>query len=166
MSHQKTLPILIAIFVMAMLLSACGSQATENKPVQIVATPAGDIKLAEVFATHDPTLLSSGTPVPNYFPAGLDKVYLGIKFSKQGEDTSKFNLDYELDYKGVKLETEFDSQPANWKEQASGLDVVIIPVRKKDGSAFADGPYQAKIFINGELIALLNFTISSATATP
>lgn len=166
MTPHKILQILIAICIMAMLLSACSPQAAENKPVQIIATPAGDIQLAEVFATYNPTLLDSGTQVPNTFPTGLDKVYLGIKFNKQGQDTSKFNLNYELDYKGVKLDTEYDSSPTNWKEQASGLDVVIMPVRKKDGSAFADGPYQAKLFINGELIALLNFTVSNATPAP
>jgi hypothetical protein len=151
---------------MAMLFTACSPQAAENKPVQIIATPAGDIYLAEVFAIPDPTLLSSGTPAPVTFPSGLEKVYLGIKFNKQGQDISKFNLNYELDYKGVRLDTELDSQPASWKEQASGLDIVILPVRKKDGSAFADGPYQAKLFINGELSALLNFTVSSATPSP
>jgi hypothetical protein len=166
LTPHKILRILIAICVMAMLLSACSPQAAENKPVQIIATSAGDIQLAEVFATYDPTLLDSGTPVPNTFPSGLEKIYLGIKFNKQGQDISKFNLNYELNYKGVKLDTEFDSQPTNWKEQASGQDVVIMPVRKKDSTAFADGPYQGKIFINGELIALLNFTVSSATPAP
>lgn len=158
--------ILIAVFVMAMLVSACSPQAAGNKPVQIIATPAGDIQLAEVFATHNPTLLDSGTPLPNAFPSGLDKVYLGIKFNKRGQDTSKFNLNYELDYKGVRLDTELDGQPASWTEQASGLDVVILPIRKKDAGAFADGPYQAKLFINGELTALLNFTVSRATPVP
>lgn len=151
---------------MAMLFSACSPPAANNKPVQIIATPAGDIQIAEVFATYNPTLLDSGTPVPNTFPSGLEKIYLGVKFNKQGQDISKFNLNYELDYKGLKLDTEFDSQPTSWKEQTSGLDVIIMPVRNKDGSAFADGPYQAKLYINGDLFALLNFSVNNATPAP
>jgi len=119
-----------------------------------------------VFATHNPVLLSGGTPAPNIFPSGLDKVYLGLKFKSPGEAESRFQVDYELNYKGIELETEFDSQPTSWTEQASGAEVVILPVRQKDGSAFGDGPYQAKIFVDGQMIALVNFTIGNATPAP
>jgi hypothetical protein len=44
--------------------------------------------------------------------------------------------------------------------------VVILPIRMADDSAFADGPYQAKLGIDGKLIALLNFTIGGSAPTP
>lgn len=166
MNPRKTFRYLISVLALASLLSACSPSKVENLPVQIVATPSGDIELVEVFATHNPILLSSGTPAPNIFPSGPDKIYLGIKFKSPGAEASRFQLDYELTYKGIQLETEFDSQPTSWTEQASGAEVVILPVRQKDGSAFGDGQYQAKIFLDGQHIAVLNFTIGNPTPAP
>jgi hypothetical protein len=166
LSQRKTLQIFILFLALASLLAACSSGSPENKPVQIVATPAGDIELVEVFATHDPTLLSSGTPIPNNFPPGLDKIYLGIKFKKHGPDVSQLKMNYELTYKGVPLETELESHPYTWTEETSGSEVVALPVRMVDGSAFGDGQYQAKILIDGQLIALLNFTLGGTPTAP
>jgi hypothetical protein len=66
----------------------------------------------------------------------------------------------------VKLETELESHPYTWTEETSGSEVVALPVRRVDGSAFGDGQYQAKILLDGQLIALLNFTVGGATPTP
>lgn len=162
MNPRKTLQFVLSFIALAVLLAACSPGEIENQPVQIVATPNGDIQLVQVFATHNPLLLDGGTPPPNIFPAGIDKVYLGLKFVSPGTEASRFAVDYQLSYKGLPLETEFDSQPTSWTEQASGVEVVVLPVRRKDGQALGDGPYQAKIFIDGQLIALLNFSLSNA----
>jgi hypothetical protein len=156
----------LILLALAILLAACNPKSAENEPVQIIATPSGDIELVEVFATHNPMLLSNGTPMPNNFPSGLDKIYLGIKFKKHGQDVSQMKMSYDLTYKGVELETDFDSHPQSWTEQASESEVVILPIRKVDGSAFGDGQYQAKITLDGQLIALLNFTIGGAQTAP
>lgn len=166
MKPRKTLQFVVSIFALAVLLAACSPGEIENQPVQIMATPQGDLQLVQVFATDNPALLESATPPPNLFPSGIEKVYLGIKFISPGKEASRFAVDYQLSYKGLPLETEFDSQPSSWNEQASGAQVVILPVRRKDGQALGDGPYQAKIFINKQMVALLNFTISNLTPTP
>lgn len=166
MSPRTTLFSLLTLLALAGFLSACGSAGVENAPVEILATPSGDIELVEVFATHNPMLLSSGTPIPNNFPTGLDKIYLGIKFKKHGQDVSQMKMNYELTYKGIDLETRLESHPYSWTEQVSQAEVVTLPIVKADGSAFGDGPYQAKIIIDGQLIALLNFTIGGTQPAP
>jgi hypothetical protein len=75
-------------------------------------------------------------------------------------------MNYELTYKGVPLETELESHPYTWTEETSGSEVVALPVRMVDGSAFGDGQYQAKILIDGQLIALLNFTLGGTPTAP
>jgi hypothetical protein len=164
--HRRPFRFLTALLAAAFLLNACSPSAEPNPPVVILATPSGEIELVEIFATHNPTLLTSGTPAPNVFPAGVQKIYLGIKFRTLSNAAERYNLNYELSYKGLKLETEFDSQPTSWKEQNTGLEVVILPLRRADGAAFGDGQYQAKLLVNGQLVALLNFAIGGATPTP
>jgi hypothetical protein len=164
--QRKTFLTIAILLTLASLLAACSPSSAKNQPVEIVATPSGDVELVEVFATHDPMLLSSGQPLPNNFPSGLDKIYLGIKFKKHGQDVSQLKMNYDLTYKGIALETELESHPYSWTEQISQSEVVALPVRKADGSAFGDGQYQAKILLDGQLIALLNFTVNGAQPTP
>jgi hypothetical protein len=163
---RNTLTFLLTFLALSGFLPACSPKGVENAPVQIIATPSGDIELVEVFAAHSPDIISGGQPLQNNFPAGLDKIYLGIKFKKHGQDVSQLKMNYELTYKGIELETRLESHPYSWTEQASQAEVVALPVQKSDGSAFGDGPYQAKILLDGQLIALLNFAVGGAQPTP
>lgn len=145
--------------LLGLLTGGCARAEQPKELAKIVATPSDDVQLVEAFVTHNPMLLSSGTPLPNILPANLKKIYLGLKFNNLGTDVDRFKVDYRLTYKGLPVEATFDSEPASWREQGSGANVLILPIRKKDGSVFESGEYDAELLIDGKVVAMLHWRI-------
>ncbi|MFM8320302.1 MAG: hypothetical protein ACKOC5_05230 [Chloroflexota bacterium] len=143
------------------LLSGCQAAAPKTDPggARIVATPAANIELVDVFMTDNPMAYGSGTPMPTQLRTNLPKIYLGLRFRNTGPDVDQFKVDYKLFYKGLELESAYDSQPTSWTEQASGATVLILPVRKADKTPFEPGQYSAQILINQQLIAELTWRV-------
>lgn len=159
-SRRPISGLFFAFVLLAVVLSGC-SVGSVKSPVQIVATPAGDMDLVNVFMTTNPMGLDSGTPTPRNIPLNTPKIYLGLRFRSTGTNVDKFKIDYEVLYKGLPLDTEFDSQPASWTEQSSQSTVVIMPVRKADGTPFEPGQYEGRILIDGNLIATIEWQVGS-----
>lgn len=148
----------ILLVALAALLSGC--QSTQKAPsVKIIATPGGDINLVSVFLTTNPATIESGPEIQEIISSGAEKIYLGIKFQSLGPDISRFRVDYRIKYKGLILETEYDSQPSSWTEQTSNNMVVVMPVRQTDQKPFPDGPYEGQILINEKVVAELTWHI-------
>lgn len=159
---MKHIQSLILLVFMAVLLTGC-QPAQQSPSVKIVATPGGDINLVSVFLTTNPATIESGPEVQDVISSGTKKIYLGIKFQSLGKDVSRFNVDYQIKFKGLVLETEYDSQPSSWTEQSSGNLVVVLPIRQSNGEPFPDGTYEAQILINEKVVAEVRWQIGGQT---
>lgn len=157
--NNRIQPICILILLMALLASGCAGPSQPKELAKIVATPRGNVALVGAFVTHNPMLLSNGTPLPNILPPDLKKIYLGLRFKNLGSDVDRFKVDYKITYKGLVVDAALDSEPTSWKEQSSGANVLILPIRKKDGSAFASGEYDGELLIDGKVVAVLHWRI-------
>jgi len=160
----KYRPLVLSLTVLALLtllVSAC-SQVNEKPYSRIVATPGGDVQLINAFVTHDPTQLDKGELVPSFIPNNIKKIYLGIRFKNLGTDVDQFKVDYKMTYKGLEVQTEFDSQPTSWTEQSSGATVLILPIRRADKTPFTEGYYEATILIDQQEVAVLHYEIGGS----
>jgi len=154
---KRQLIILSLIALLAMLVSAC--QGSEKPYSRIVATPGGNVQLVNAFVTHDPMQLDKGELIPSLIPNNVKKIYLGIRFKNLGSDVDKFKVDYLITYKGLQVDTEFDSEPTSWTEQSSGATILILPIRRADKTPFADGVYEAQILIDQHVVAELRYKV-------
>ncbi|HVS36759.1 MAG TPA: hypothetical protein VMS17_14455 [Gemmataceae bacterium] len=128
--------------------------------VTYAGTLAQDMKLTDVYMQAGLDDLPAGKAPPTTFPSGTKEMELVLRFSQTPPDGTTFGRQIRteagsVDLKGFVFLTE--------QNNSTGELTAMLGCEPESG-AFADGDYQTTVKLNGETIALLNWTVGSSKA--
>jgi hypothetical protein len=125
--------------------------------VEFVGTPPHEFEIRDAFVYALPDQAASHLERPNRFASGTAKLTLDLRV----KDLPRLGttIRYEvLDNEGaVELEDGYFSFARLRGEGVASLDFDLRPRR----GSFKDGPHQLKLFMNGILVVVLNWTIGA-----
>jgi hypothetical protein len=160
--HRKILRVVAVTILMAasaaLRVHAAGPQGlpgVDGPRVEFIGTPPNEFEIRDAFVYALPDQAASRLDRPNRFPSGTAKLTLDLRV----KDLPRLGtmIRYEvLDNEGaVEMEDGYFSFARLQGEGVASLDFDLRPRL----GPFTDGPYQLKLFMNGILVVVLNWTI-------
>lgn len=150
--NAKKILVRIITSLIALSLSACGETATPAPPIIYVSTP--EVEIIGAYMLTDLGQLDSPETITNRFPSGITKLNFAIKLG---------SLPSELSIEVYANDTLSDISSTFWMTttSASGesTEATVSTSLKSPTGVFVDGAYQTKIYLDSELVLILNWFV-------
>ena len=123
--------------------------------VQLVAEPPQLLEIVDVFVYARPEEAARGAVRPNRFASGTRKLTLDIRVKELRRLGTVIRFDVENAAGQVEISDGMFSFARLEQEGVASMELDLVP---KNG-AYADGPYQLKLYMNDLLVAILNWSV-------
>lgn len=155
MITRKLLRLWLHWLMLSLTLAGCGGGSglpgASGAPVEFVITP--EVEVLHAFMASDYDQIEAPETASTVLPSGLSMIYCAITL-KHGVNEVSFEIFN-------------DSGPMEigegyWmtiSDHNTGQVTYSRDIPAPDGGVFADGAYQTKVYLDGELVALLNWSI-------
>ena len=152
-------PLFLVLSRLALAASAQAPLPGANGPrLQLLAKPPQLLEITDVFVYARPEEAAAGATRPNRFPSGTKQLTLDIRVKELRRLGTVIRFEVENAAGRVEINDGLFSFSRLEHESISSMQLDLIP----KAGAYADGPYQLKLFMNELLVAILNWSVEKA----
>jgi len=119
-----------------------------------VGTPLKGIEITDVIVS-DMSQSSSGAPPTQQFPSGTNTLHLDVKLKAKSPPKNKIEWELFSNDGKVGLKGAYGSTYAIPSAQIYSFGQTLDP----ESGTFPDGPYQLKLMMDGQTVAILNWSV-------